>query len=215
MSLPVGGSIRQLPQRLTRLSLCLKRNSAARYQSAEELLHDVGRAVAAGSVAASEASARLKNAPLGFARENWRPLAAILAGGILLISVLYFLLADNGPQNSVRTSNASELPSPAASNKIAPPALSANTNTNTASDLTSEKVVTTINVDDSLGQAEIWVNGEPKGPTPYKLEGPHGREFDVTVKKDGFEDLRIPGFTVAVGKTQYLISAGMMKKKKE
>lgn len=194
---------------------CLKRNPTARYQSAEELLHDIDRAVDAGSVAASDVSASLKDAPLAFARENWRALAAILAGGILLSSFLYFLLADNAPQNSVRISNVSELPSPAASKKIAPPALSANTSTNTASNHTSEKFVTTINVDDSLGQAEIWVNGEPKGPTPFKLEGPHGQAFDIVVKKDGFEDFRIRGFTVAVGTTQYVVSEKMMTKKKE
>ena len=74
--------------------------------------------------------------------------------------------------------------------------------------------MTTINVDDSLGQADIWVNGKPKGQTPFKLEGPHGQVFDIVVKKDGFE-FEMPGFTVAVGKTQYLISESMMKKKKE
>jgi hypothetical protein len=57
------------------------------------------------------------------------------------------------------------------------------------------------------------VNGEDKGPTPYSLEGKHGQEFDIVVRKPGFEDFKIPSFRVSVGKTQYLVSTGMMKKK--
>jgi serine/threonine-protein kinase len=194
---------------------CLKRNPAARYQSADELLHDVTRAIELGSVPAGDLSERLKEAPLAFARDHWRVLAGILAGGLLFISVLYFLLADSGPQNSVNTSNVSGLPSPAASQKTTPAALQANTTTRSVTELTPEKVVTTINVDDTLGQAEIWINGEPRGRTPFNLEGPHGQAFDVVVKKEGFEDFRLQGFTVAVGRNQYLISESMMKKKNQ
>jgi serine/threonine protein kinase len=194
---------------------CLKRNPSARYQSAEELLRDVERVVNTGSAAAVEVSGTFRAVPLAFARENWRALLALLGGGILLISVLYFLLADNGPQNSANTSNPIALPSPSATNYVAQPALSGNTKPNAPSNPSSEPVVTTIYVDESIGQAEILINGEPKGSTPYKLAGAHGQEFDLTVRKAGFEDLKIPGFTVAVGKNQYRISAAMMKKKDE
>jgi serine/threonine-protein kinase len=193
---------------------CLKRNPTARYQSAEELLRDVEAAVESSTTSGDLAGA-FQNVPLKFVRENWLVLGAILAGAILLTSVLYFLLADSGTQNSVRSANVSELPSPAASQKPAVNAASGAPTTITPSNLSSEQVVTTIYVDDSIGQANIWVNGEPKGTTPFQLEGPHGQQFDIVVKKDGFEDLSMPGFTVAVGRNQYLISASMMKKKRE
>src|SRR6185503_8130133 len=76
------------------IARCLKRNPAARYQSAEELLYDVTRAIDAGSSSGGAASERLKEAPLAFARDHWQVLAGIPVGGILLVSVLYFLLAD-------------------------------------------------------------------------------------------------------------------------
>ena len=110
-------------------------------------------------------------------------------------------------------SSVSALPSPVATQKTGFAPIEPNTSTRPVSDLNAEKVVTTINVDDSLGQAEIWINGEPKGRTPYNLEGPHGQAFDIVIKKEGFEDFKLQGFTVSVGKNQYLISESMMKKK--
>jgi eukaryotic-like serine/threonine-protein kinase len=195
------------------IARCLKRNPAARYQSATELLDDVARAIDDGGSSASIASGRHTSAPLEFARANWHILAAVLGGVVLITLILYFLMADSGPQNSVNNSNAAVLPSPDASQKTQASALEANSSTRPVSDLNAENVVTTINVDDSLGQAEIWINGEPKGRTPFKLEGPHGQAFDVVVKKEGFEDFKLQGFTVSVGKNQYLISESMMKRK--
>jgi serine/threonine protein kinase len=195
------------------IARCLTRNPAQRYQSAGELLHDVARAIGTGNSSSGEVSERLKVTPLEFARSNWHVLAAVLGGGVLLLLILYFLMADSGSQNLVNNSNASVLPSPAATRKTEPAARESNTVDRPVSDLNAEKVVTTINVDDSLGQAEIWINGEPKGRTPFKLEGPHGQAFDIVVKKEGFEDFKLQGFTVSVGKNQYLISESMMKKK--
>lgn len=195
------------------IARCLKRNPAGRYQSAGELLHDVARALDTGSSPAGHSLERSRVAPLEFARAHWHVLAAVLAGGVLLTVILYFLLADSGPQNSNNNSSVSALPSPAATRKTGSAAIEPNSGIRPVSDLNAENVVTTINVDDSLGQAEIWINGEPKGRTPFQLEGPHGQAFDIVIKKEGFEDFKLQGFTVSVGKNQYLISESMMKRK--
>ncbi|HVQ36299.1 MAG TPA: serine/threonine-protein kinase, partial [Pyrinomonadaceae bacterium] len=196
------------------IARCLKRNPAARYQSADELLHDVSRAIDGDSAPSTGVSQTFKNLPGAFTQTHWLIMAGMILGGILLVTVLYFLLAAPGPQNESNTSNVSAFPSPGGSKKTVPAALQTNNNTS-ATDLNAEKVVTTINVDDSLGQADIWVNGEMRGQTPFKLEGPHGQAFDIVVKKDGFEDFKMQGFTVAVGRNQYLISERMMTKKNE
>src|SRR6185436_19348363 len=75
------------------ITRCLKRNPAHRYQSADELLLDVARAIGTGSSSTGDASGRIKAAPLDFARANWHVLAVVLAGGVLLLLILYFLMA--------------------------------------------------------------------------------------------------------------------------
>lgn len=194
------------------ISRCLKKNPSSRYQSAQELLNAVAQVAAA--VNAPSPSRQRDGATIPASAKRWWPILSAGVGALLVLAIVgfYILGGDNNlNRNENRNANRAAITNSNSTLKV-----SSVTNENrgvTQSGSGTETVVTTIDVDEAIGRAEVFVNGENKGPTPYHLEGRHGQEFDIMVKKQGFEDFRIPSFRVSVGKTQYLISTGMMRKK--
>ncbi|MFY9574982.1 MAG: protein kinase, partial [Blastocatellia bacterium] len=193
------------------ISRCLKKNPASRYQSAQEMLNEINHAAAALGPGRVNEQPEMSSPPAGI---RWWPILGGGTGAAVVLTVAgLFLFGGDQTRNSNdnRNSRGGGAANINAGQKQT--LVTSSSQSGPQVDPGAERVVTTIDVDEAIGKAEVFVNGENRGPTPYSLEGKHGQEFDIVVKKPGFEEFRIPSFRVSVGRTQYLISTGMMRKK--
>lgn len=158
------------------ISRCLRKNSAERYQSALDLLGDVGRAGTAAAQPGSAGPGLAKGLATGGPSlpgllNNSR---ALMAGGAaaLILAVaggLYFITDAGGDGEP-------------AAQQIAPQGRSSNQPGAQTKSLT---------IDVAEGRAEVYRNGQKVGSTPYRFEATQGEQINFTLKSEGFVDKHV------------------------
>jgi serine/threonine-protein kinase len=151
----------------TILARCLKKNPAARYQSACELLEDVRRVPASLSLPQSAARLRFVRATGELLRRFWPALATVAAFALLMTVFL-------------------RMPDPAPDLQPEPTPTAYHFGVIQQSSLPRRLQQVTIDVPE--GNAEVIRNGVPVGMTPYTLTEPAGTRVELHLRQTGYLD---------------------------
>lgn len=158
------------------VSRCLKKKAADRYQSAQELLHDVARVAA---TVATPRSAVVERTPPVFSKvlEHWRLLSSIAAAIILVAVLVVYLLIPGppGPDPRPKPPGPTPTPAPAAVGK-------------------------TLEVALTEGTAKVYRGGALIGTAsatkPLRFPANVGEKIALRLEQDGYDDKLPPSFTV-------------------
>jgi serine/threonine-protein kinase len=160
---------------------CLKKKPGDRYQTAEDLLQDVGR-LAATVVAPSSGSHAPQSDLLTKAKEHWRLLASA-TGVLVLVIALVVFLARPGPAPPADPNPRPKPPAPASAVIPAPDA-----------------PTKTLEVQLTEGAAQVWRDGTMIGTVsasvPLRFSAKVGENISLLLKQEGYEDLSPNRFTV-------------------
>ncbi|HLG16117.1 MAG TPA: serine/threonine-protein kinase [Blastocatellia bacterium] len=174
------------------VSRCLKKNPADRYQTAGQLLRDVANVLTPGAAPPPLMGEKVTTT-IASGKQHWKLVSA--AAGVVLLLVLGFWAIwpsdDVTPVNRTRQSN-----------------------TNTAAQSAENKPaggepLRSFQIDAMEGQAEVFIDGQKVGTTPYEFKAKPGQRIDVVLKREGFQD-RHEAFDVTENKKFYTFS---LKKK--
>ncbi len=158
------------------ISRCLRKNASERYQSAVDLLRDVGRAGMAAPQPGGPSGLAAKGPSLPGPLNNPR---ALMAGGAaaLVLAVaggLYFITGAGGDGEQTVPATQQIAPQNRSSNKAQPGAQ-----------------IKSLTIDVAEGRAEVYRNGQKVGSTPYKFEAAQGEQINFTLKSEGFVDKKV------------------------
>jgi serine/threonine protein kinase len=165
---------------------CLKKNPAERYQSAEEMLHDIlilrGSHEKFGLKPNQKAEA---GKWLSWARRNWG-LVGAAAAFLLLIFVIIFALTMNSQKPDVTGGKG--------------PSIERSPSANPKGKVSAEAHPVLIDVYE--GHADVYRKNEWLGKTPLRLPTRLGEEVDLILKQQGFEDKHVR-FTPTITQTTH------------
>ena len=157
------------------IARCLKKRAAERYQSAQEVLDDLTRAVTRvdglrpASVGRASADAIKPQAPSSLPLA-WvlGPTAAVIAlAGAISLSVVMMSDWDGGP------------PAPAGANQAA---------ANQSASNTRSGELRTITLEVSEGRAEVYRDGQLLGTTPFEMKARPGEPIKLVLRREGYYD---------------------------
>ena len=174
-----------LPREVERiLARCLKKRPEDRYQSAADLLRDIRHArdttqnLSAAPTVLSRADNRTVPAPLTPAAtvapvpksraKLWAVAALVFCA--LLIGIYVMI-----PGSETATPSAAPGPEPQA-------------NKNAAQAITPNAPMKSVRIESMEGPAEVFIDGNLVGVTPYPLEAPIGKRVHLVLKREGFQD---------------------------
>jgi len=187
-----------LNQQVTReveaiIARCLKKRCSDRYQSAQELLRDLSRIIpSAAPPSLKETSDRQ---PLSTLKKRW-PLFAGAGTLVAVIALAFsFLMSSTGNQ-----------PGPATNRNARGATGNQSRATVNAPDGSGLK---SYQIDTIEGTADVYLDGQKVGSTPYEIKAQAGQKVDLMLKRDGYVD-RHEEFTVGENKKVYTFS--MQKK---
>ncbi len=149
---------------------CLKKQPAARYQSATELLADLERARSRLSSSRKLKPERNRTGNIALIGQHW-PALTILMAFVLLLFVLFSLLPSDQPNSA--TDSGSPVP--------------ATSPTPESTRLKFHQVT----IDAPDGKAEVYRNNAPVGSTPYQIEEPVGTRVELKLKRQGYKDASV------------------------
>jgi serine/threonine protein kinase len=146
------------------VSRCLRKNPADRYQNAGALVRDINQILTIAP--ASRSSDRSESSPpISQRKKSTGKLAAAasLIIGVLALGIYFVIPSDPEP------------PSPPANKNAATPAK-------------PQRPVKSVQIESVEGPAEVYLNGQRVGTTPYKLNAPVGERVRLVLKREGFND---------------------------
>jgi serine/threonine protein kinase len=178
------------------VSRCLKKNAAARYQSAREILADLERLQLANRLERLQQANRavkeeksattpLNHPALIWAKQNWKLCSALVT--VLLAVFVLSLFALRKPDGNI------VLPEPA---KDQPQA--------------NTRELRTVRVNALEGKAEVYKDGQLIGQTPYEVRAALGEQISLMLKRDGYADKRVD-FAITEGKKEYTVVLNPVK----
>jgi serine/threonine protein kinase len=172
------------------ISRCLKRKSADRYQSAQELLQHVARLAATVATPRSAVVER-KRMVFGKTKESWRLLSSI-AAAIVLVLVLVVYLSIPGPEPKPNPPPPAPTPTPIA------------------------RGTKTLEVALTEGTAKVYRGGTLIGATsaakPLRFPANVGEKIVLRLEQDGYEDRFPQPFTVETAPDVQRYTFDMRKK---
>jgi serine/threonine protein kinase len=161
------------------ITRCLKKNAAARYQSARDMLSDLTRLKIADTPQQEEKSVRsIEPVALVWAKRNWKLCTAIFT--VTLCVLTFFLIA-------MRKPDAQTFVSESINNQGQP---------------VRELKIVKINALE--GKAEVYREGQLIGQTPYEIRAALGEQVSLTLKREGYADKRVD-FAITEGKKEYTV----------
>jgi len=173
------------------IARCLKRNPAARYQTAHELLTDVRRAMTALNPPPAGSAIQTTTLPAPWLRNNWQTLT-IAAMALTIVALLVILATSGGVSPPPQSSSA-----PAAAPNVAAP-------TPTAATAASAEM-RSVRINTLEGRADVYRNSQMVGTTPYEITAPLGERVRLTLKRAGYED-ELLDFVITENKKEYTIT---------
>jgi serine/threonine protein kinase len=174
------------------IARCLKRNPAARYQSAHELLTDVRRVMTALNPPPAGSAIQTTTLPAPWLRNNWQTLT-IAAMALTIVALLVIVATSGGVSPPPQSSSA---PAVAAPNVAAP--------TPSAAPAASAEM-RTVRINTLEGRADVYRNSQMVGTTPYEITAPLGERVRLTLKRAGYED-ELLDFVITENKKEYTIT---------
>lgn len=169
------------------IARCLQKSPSARYHDAAEMASDLQKLLDNSSEPEPHRAAVPTNTPF---QKNTAWLAG--AGVFALVAVCGVMLF--GGRKSVST-----VPLP---DKEVPTISSGRQSDGVEPQGTSDKATRPVKIDVTVGQAEIYRNGELLGKTPYTLDERLGQDVNLTLKQPGYEDQAVQ-FTITERKRYY------------
>jgi eukaryotic-like serine/threonine-protein kinase len=159
------------------IARCLKKKPSERYQTARDLLDDVRRLALAPSSPSSRKTDRRLHGVTG---ENWRALS-IVAGVVfaLLVGIVLFLQPSGGGPGELQRQAANKNTASAFDNRA-----KSSSNARTQGEMKSYLIEA---VD---GAAEVYLNGQKVGTTPYEFKAQIGERVNLLLKRSGYNDRR-------------------------
>lgn len=161
------------------ITRCLKKRPADRYQSAQELLHDVSRLAETGLSPRSPVEHH-KGVLLANAKQHWRLLLPVGAAVVLGTIVLIY----------------SAIPGPAPPVNPKPNRPDAHISNTPAGNV----VTKLLEVQLTEGTAQVWRDGTMLGmvstKAPLRFPAKVGEKIELVLKQEGYEDLSPARFTV-------------------
>jgi eukaryotic-like serine/threonine-protein kinase len=164
------------------ISRCIKKRPSERYQSAAELLKDIGRVVRLSHPRADAGQSKIFLNPL---KKNWRAASVVVATIFSLVLALHFLRQSSDPVVLA--------PAKALDNKMAK-----------LQDVGQTRLKS-FQIDAADGSSEVYINGQRIGSTPCQFDAHIGDKVDLLLKRQGFVDRR-EQFTVTENKKVYTFS---------
>ncbi|MEW6207287.1 MAG: serine/threonine-protein kinase, partial [Acidobacteriota bacterium] len=186
------------------INRCLKKNAQERYSSASELLQDVRRAVASLSDPLSsrtftslppqrvsapyqmpqqtappqvyQHTAPVQSAPTALEKKSKMPmiLIAVAVAAIIIVGSIFAIMNFSGGNPS------------------------GNVNQSQGGQTRGDGAQRTVKIDAVGGMAEVYINNERRGTTPYQFQAKVRDQFDVMLKREGFNDKQ---FKISVNDT--------------
>jgi serine/threonine-protein kinase len=145
------------------VSRCLRKNPADRYQNAGALIREINQVLTVAP--ASRSTDKSSGPPTGSqGKKNVAKLSAAASLVLAVLAVAVYLVIPSDPG-----------PGTAPANKNAAPAK-------------PQRPVKSVQIESIEGPAEVYLNGQRVGTTPYKLDAPVGERVRLVLKREGFND---------------------------
>jgi serine/threonine-protein kinase len=187
------------------INRCLKKNAQERYSSASELLQDVRRTVASLSTPLSsrtsdtvpqqrvsapyppiqqpppaqtfpqqayQQTAPMQSAPTVLEKKSKAPIILIaIAVVAVIVGAIFVIMNLSGSSSGVNVNG--------------------NVNRSQGGQARGDGSPRTVKINAVGGAAEVYINNEKVGTTPYQFQAKVRDQFDVTLKREGFNDKQI------------------------
>ena len=145
------------------VSRCLRKNATDRYQTAGNLIKDIQQIETRSPVSPAASEVRPS------AGRRKMSMAKLSVAASFVIAILAF-----GIYLAIPSEPASSSPAPA--------------NKNVATVVNPLRPVKSLRIEAVEGPAEVYLNGQRVGTTPYKLDAPVGERVRLVLKREGFDD---------------------------
>lgn len=179
------------------ISRCLRKNPAARYQSAREILRDLEKVNENYPTVVLERTAPRKIHWRRWARKNWQVLSIYVLTMLVFLTALFWVIrGDSAPDpNSV----------------IQPTNEVVNGNNRQSLPGRPDELRKTVKINTLEGKAEVFQNGQLVGSTPFEIQAALGEQVKVVLKREGYKDERVE-FAVTENKKDYTITLNPLKR---